>query len=889
MSVQTAAPAPTPSQPSPISTRPHRHSRPLPAAVWLLWMAGAGAFLLILLSLTYCLAFLPVLLSAGEPGFRWDYNAHTRRMTVTAVEPGSPAAAAGLQAGMQIRAILGQEPSPSLDTWGPPGHRVLRPGDPLILAVARGDREGLLGWRLAARPWRRVDMAPGGWTLGEDQLFHTCFLVAALVTLLLGASILKRKPHLPAARAFAGFCWALAMADQTAVIAHAPDEIVPPWLLHTVFANDGWSRLALAAAILFFALFPEPKSFYRRRPHRFVALLFGPATLLLLVHGTLAHSGWRFQPLTISPARLAALRLLDAWDWWAYTVPCTAILIALLIVSYRRAQPGAPRRQMRSLALAGTPFLLYALITMSLFLMRGSVGVRVAMVAPLLSLALPLALGYSILTQGIFDLGQAVRGGLAYAGAMGLVMLAVFVIAGLLGQQIVRSFGPTATGWALAGGALLAHPVLGSAQRRLNRRFGRDSHAALQQLESLSRDLAMVLDAEPLASILTERVPALLGVRRAVLYSRVGETAEFVPLRSVGMEMPRRSLRAPDSALSQRLTRGEPVSIYLPTEDARRLALTPQDEAWLKETELVLWLPLVARGEPRLALALGWKHGQDVYTREELAVLSVLTSQAAAGWENARLARDRAAAARVEQELTIGREIQAQLLPSAPVELGEYRIDAHSEPAAEVGGDFYNFFPVGGGRWAVLLGDVAGKGIPGALCMAVISSLVEGLSEAAPAEGPLSPAELLARANSRAHPKLRPLRMFATALIALIDTTEGAITLANAGQTPPILWRAGQEPEFLRIGGLPLGARPQTDYTEQRLPLRRGDLWILATDGLLNQADPNGYPNLLRRLREASRRSPQAVMNAMFAVDEIPERDDRTIVLISRRAFGDDS
>jgi len=353
------------------------------------------------------------------------------------------------------------------------------------------------------------------------------------------------------------------------------------------------------------------------------------------------------------------------------------------------------------------------------------------------------------------------------------------------------------------------------------------------------------------------------------------------------MELPRRALRAPESELPAHLGRGAPVPIYLPGENAERLGLTPEDVRWLEETDLVLWLPLLVRGEARLALALGWKRGEDVYTREELAVLRVLASQAAAGWENARLSRERAAAARVEQELTIGREIQAQLLPEAPVELGEFRIDAHSEPATEVGGDFYNFFPVGSGRWVVLLGDVAGKGIPGALCMAVISSLVEGLSEAVPADGSLSPAKLLGRANSRAHPKLRPLRMFATALIALIDIAEGTITIANAGPTPPILWRARQEPEFLRVAGLPLGARAQADYTDERLPLEAGDLWILATDGLLNQADPAGYPNLLRRLGEGSRRTPQAVLETMFAVGEEVERDDRTVVLISRRAFGE--
>jgi sigma-B regulation protein RsbU (phosphoserine phosphatase) len=317
------------------------------------------------------------------------------------------------------------------------------------------------------------------------------------------------------------------------------------------------------------------------------------------------------------------------------------------------------------------------------------------------------------------------------------------------------------------------------------------------------------------------------------------------------------------------------------------LGLTAEDVAWLHATELVLWLPLLVRGEARLSLALGWKSGQDVYTREELAVLRVLASQAAAGWENARLVRQRSAAARIEQELTIGREIQAQLLPEAPVQLGEFRIDAHSEPATEVGGDFYNFFPVGGGRWAVLLGDVAGKGIPGALCMAVISSLVEGLAEAAPADGVLSPAELLSRANARAYPKLRPLRMFATALIALVDTVEGTITLANAGQTPPILWRAGAAPEFVKMSGLPLGARAQATYTEQCLPLQPGDLWLLTTDGLLDQSDPDGYPNLLLRLPDGARRSPQTVLERLFAVGEAVERDDRTAVLVSRRAFGE--
>src|SRR5437870_3872886 len=123
MSVPTAAPirkAPdTASAPIPLKRRP----RALPAVVWLLWAAGAGVLILMLLSASYCFAFLPALLSAGEPGFRWEYNARTRQMKVTAVEPGSAAAEAGLRAGMRILAIEGREPAPALDLWGPPGHR----------------------------------------------------------------------------------------------------------------------------------------------------------------------------------------------------------------------------------------------------------------------------------------------------------------------------------------------------------------------------------------------------------------------------------------------------------------------------------------------------------------------------------------------------------------------------------------------------------------------------------------------------------------------------------------------------------------------------------------------------------------------------------------------
>jgi sigma-B regulation protein RsbU (phosphoserine phosphatase) len=315
----------------------------------------------------------------------------------------------------------------------------------------------------------------------------------------------------------------------------------------------------------------------------------------------------------------------------------------------------------------------------------------------------------------------------------------------------------------------------------------------------------------------------------------------------------------------------------------------------------LLTVPLIAPGGRVIgALQLLDRH-HGAFDADDLAVVSVVASLAAAALDTARrremadvspVARDQQA--RLQQELAIGRRIQTSLLPPPSLRLPGFEVVSRCEPAAEVGGDFYDLFsvdlPEGESEcWGIVLGDVAGKGIPAALLMAVTTTLIRAQTRSKP-----SPAVALAAASAELYPRMRPpggaAPFFATAVCALLDTDRREVRLASAGQTPPIFLAGGRAdgppaaPRYLRLTGLPLGARAAAHYAEMTLPLAPGDRLLFCSDGFVEARDAAGevvgYTGLLDRIAAlASHRSADLVA-ALFAAAAPPE-DDRTAVLIT--------
>ena len=200
------------------------------------------------------------------------------------------------------------------------------------------------------------------------------------------------------------------------------------------------------------------------------------------------------------------------------------------------------------------------------------------------------------------------------------------------------------------------------------------------------------------------------------------------------------------------------------------------------------------------------------------------------------LLRQKAEKERLEEELRIARQIQMSLLPTGPLRIPGLIISAHCEPAKEVGGDYYDLLPLGDGRYALLIADVAGKGTSAALYMAELKGLILSLSLLH-----RSPKQLLIDANRIISQHLSE-RSFITMTYAVIDTTNSTFTYARAGHCPLIYRPAAPErPEQARIltpDGLVLGLRIDGGEIFERLlqemtiPLASGDLVVLFTDGI---------------------------------------------------------
>lgn len=188
-------------------------------------------------------------------------------------------------------------------------------------------------------------------------------------------------------------------------------------------------------------------------------------------------------------------------------------------------------------------------------------------------------------------------------------------------------------------------------------------------------------------------------------------------------------------------------------------------------------------------------------------------------------------------ELEIARDIQLAMLPSGVRETGDVTVCGMTRPANTVGGDFYDVIPLPDGRLVVALGDVAGKGSPAALLMALLLAMMRTLVD----EG-LEAARLIARLNVQIA-KHSPASRFITFFYGLYDPRTGDLQFVNAGHLPPIIRRASGS--FERItgstgSGLALGMFEEAKYDTNQIRLDPGDVLVMYTDGITEAENPEG-------------------------------------------------
>ena len=223
-----------------------------------------------------------------------------------------------------------------------------------------------------------------------------------------------------------------------------------------------------------------------------------------------------------------------------------------------------------------------------------------------------------------------------------------------------------------------------------------------------------------------------------------------------------------------------------------------------------------------------------------------------------------AAEKRIEEDLQLARTIQASALPrNFSFPRVDFRLYAIMDPAKEVGGDFYDFFFIGPDRLVLVIADVSGKSIPGALFMMQAKAAVRNQAEA----GTDSPAEILRRANEILC-EGNDAEMFVTVWIGIVDLKTGRMDCANAGHEYPILCRAGGSFELCKDRhGPPLAAIDGARFREYTLEFSPGDRLFVYTDGIpeaINtETEAYGTERMLAALNAYTGDTPEGLLGAV--------------------------
>lgn len=189
----------------------------------------------------------------------------------------------------------------------------------------------------------------------------------------------------------------------------------------------------------------------------------------------------------------------------------------------------------------------------------------------------------------------------------------------------------------------------------------------------------------------------------------------------------------------------------------------------------------------------------------------------------------------LRRELDVAYQIQQLFLPSPTPQTPGLSIAAKMIPARHIGGDFYDLVPCGNDSFAIMIGDVSGKGIPAALCMALLSSEFKTLIQRE-----TKPEEVLKKLNRLLWEKR--LKVFVTLSLLIYQRSKGVFSYVNAGHLPPLkVNRQSREIESLDLpSGPPLGAAPQASFPESMIEAGKQTDWILYTDGIVEAKNRSG-------------------------------------------------
>ncbi|MBI4466866.1 MAG: SpoIIE family protein phosphatase [Acidobacteria bacterium] len=380
--------------------------------------------------------------------------------------------------------------------------------------------------------------------------------------------------------------------------------------------------------------------------------------------------------------------------------------------------------------------------------------------------------------------------------------------------------------------------------------------SGLRQLSLLLEATALLQSQLPLEDILAKVVDhaiELTGADRGVLLQAEakGEPRPVLARQRGAKALPPESVRMTRTAVAQALEKQKSVVV----EDVARVALREAKSVVEQELRSVVAIPLLSLQQRRAGDMTFVPGPEDLLgllyldSRRPLAfsqldrkVLDALATEAADVLDNARLVLKEMERKRLEQELTIAREIQQALLPKGFKPYPHFQVTGVNRSCLAVGGDYFDLMELDAQRTAFVIADVCGKGLGAALVTAMLQGTFSAMTLGQ------EPAQVFAHVN-RFICEHSEVRRYATLFFGILGR-DGGLTYLNAGHLPPLLVRGGKVEHAMASESLPIGLIPEAEFCSRRSKLEPGDTLVLYTDGVNEAVDVKDEQFTLERLQE---------------------------------------
>jgi serine phosphatase RsbU (regulator of sigma subunit) len=310
-------------------------------------------------------------------------------------------------------------------------------------------------------------------------------------------------------------------------------------------------------------------------------------------------------------------------------------------------------------------------------------------------------------------------------------------------------------------------------------------------------------------------------------------------------------------------------------------------EREIGEIRTLLCVPIVSRAQIIGVLTLTNKKTGEPFADSDLRLISILAAQSGQLIHNSQLQEQAIEKKRLEHQLDLAKNIQHDLVPQSDPKRSDLDVASFFNPAEAVGGDYFDYFDLESGKFAVVIADVSGHGPAAALVMTLVKGILHAIIPKFE-----TPEKALKEINNILAGMI-PDSMFVTAQVVVFDTNEKILYISNAGHNPPCYFSSSEKKaRYIEVPGCVLNALPGFVYTCQQVAMDTNDLLFMYTDGVSeainNASEMFGYERLKKLVAENTKKDARSTIAEVrkeleLYTGDLPQADDMVMIAVKVR------